>query len=234
MGVPPGSGPPEVVGGPCLPCGVTTTERPGLWERRVVPRLVELSLKGHDVGELRRRTCADLHGRVLELGFGSGLNTKFYPDGVDVVEAVEPSDLGWDLSERRRLRSSVPVKRVGLDGQRLAVPDTTYDAVLCTFTLCTIPDPELALSEVRRVLRPGGALHFVEHGLAPTENVQTWQRRLEPLQRRVAGGCHLTRDVPEMLRAAGFELERLDADYLPAPRPARPWTYVVDGVARVR
>ncbi len=171
---------------------------------------------------------------MLELGFGSGLNTRFYPDGVDVVEAVEPSDLGWELSERRRRRSPAPVQRVGLDGQRLAVPGTTYDAVLCTFTLCTIPDPQLALSEVRRVLRRGGALHFVEHGLAPTDTVQRWQRRLEPLQRRVAGGCHLTRDVPALLRAAGFELERSHAAYLPGPRPARPWSYVVDGLARVR
>ncbi len=211
---------------------MTTTTCPGLWERRVVPRLVELSLRGHDVGELRRRTCADLHGRVLELGFGSGLNTRFYPAEVEVVDAVEPSDLGWEISERRRLRSSVPVERVGLDGQRLAVADAAYDAVLCTFTLCTIPDPAVALSEVRRVLRPGGALHLVEHGLAPTTRVQAWQRRLEPVQRRVAGGCHLTRDVAAMLSEAGFEVGGLSGAYLPGPRPARPWTYVVDGVVR--
>ena len=206
--------------------------RPGLWERRVLPRLVELSLRGHDVGELRRRTCEGLHGRVLELGFGSGLNTRFYPDAVESVDAVEPSDVGWELSERRRDRSSVPVQRVGLDGQLLAVPDASYDAVLCTFTLCTIPDPALALHEVRRVLRPGGRLHLVEHGAAPTERVRTWQRRLEPIQRRVAGGCHLTRDVRGMLGDAGFVVERAEGDYLPGPGFSHPWTYVVDGTAR--
>ena len=198
-----------------------------------MPRLVELSLRGHDVGEIRRRTCQGLHGRVLELGFGSGLNTRFYPDSIEVVDAVEPSDLGWELSERRRTRSRVPVERVGLDGQLLDVADASYDAVLCTFTLCTIPDPALALREVRRVLRPGGRLHLVEHGAAPTERVRAWQCRLEPLQRRVAGGCHLTRDVRGILADAGFVMERANADYLPGPRPSRPWTYVVDGVARV-
>ena len=104
---------------------------------------------------------------------------------------MEPSDLGWELSAERRARSSVPVERVGLDGQRLAAADATYDAVLSTFTLCTIPDVETALAEVHRVLRPGGALHVLEHGLAPDPKVAAWQRRLDGLQGRVAAGCHL-------------------------------------------
>lgn len=213
---------------------MTTIERPGLWERRVVPRLVELSLKGRDVGELRRRTCADLHGRVLELGFGSGLNTRFYPDGVDVVEAVEPSDLGWELSERRRRRSPAPVQRVGLDGQRLAVPDTTYNAVLCTFTLCTIPDPVAALSEVLRVLRPDGVLCLLEHGLAPDDRVAAWQHRLDGLQQRMAGGCHLVRDIAQLVRDTGVEITRLETSYLEGPALSRPWAYGYLVVARTR
>ena len=163
----------------------------GLWEQKVVPRLVDRSLRTPEIGQLRAAVCAGLRGEVLEIGFGSGLNTRFYPPEVSSVSAVEPSDLAWRLSDPRRRQGRVPVSRAGLDGQRLTAEDASYDAVLSTFTLCTIPDVAEALAEVRRVLRPGGALHFVEHGLAPEPGVVAWQRRLDPVQRRMAGGCHL-------------------------------------------
>jgi ubiquinone/menaquinone biosynthesis C-methylase UbiE len=175
--------------------------------------------------ELRQEVCRGLSGRVLEIGFGSGLNIDAYPTEVVSVDAVEPSDLGWELSGERRSGSRVPVERVGLDGQRLEAADTSYDAVLSTFTLCTIPDVTSALAEVRRVLRPGGTVHVLEHGLAPDPRVAAWQRRLEPVQKRVAGGCHLTRDVPALLTAAGLRVERLDQAYLPGPAVARPWGF---------
>ena len=204
-----------------------------LWEERVVPRLVDWSLRAPEIGELRTDVCTGLRGEVLEVGFGSGLNTRFYPADVSTVSAVEPSDLAWRLSERRRTASSVPVVRVGLDGQRLAADDASYDCVLSTFTLCTIPDVSRALAEVRRVLRPGGSLHFVEHGLAPEPGVVVWQRRLDPVQRRLAGGCHLSRDIPALVRDAGLEIEELRAEYLPGPRVSRPWTYGYLGRAAV-
>ncbi|MFA6574756.1 MAG: class I SAM-dependent methyltransferase [Nocardioides sp.] len=204
-----------------------------LWEERVVPRLVDWSLRAPEIGELRTDVCTGLRGEVLEVGFGSGLNTRFYPADVSTVSAVEPSDLAWRLSERRRTASSVPVVRVGLDGQRLAADDASYDSVLSTFTLCTIPDVSRALAEVRRVLRPGGSLHFVEHGLAPEPGVVVWQRRLDPVQRRLAGGCHLSRDIPALVRDAGLEIEELRAEYLPGPRVSRPWTYGYLGRAAV-
>jgi SAM-dependent methyltransferase len=163
---------------------------------------------------------------VLEIGFGSGLNVSAYPAQVTSVDAVEPSDLAWALSAERRSRSPVPVERVGLDGQRLEAEDATYDAALSTFSLCTIPDVETALAEVRRVLRPGGTLHLLEHGLAPDPRVAAWQRRLNGLQGRVAAGCHLTRDVPRLVERAGFTVERLDQAYLPGPGVGRPWTFV--------
>jgi ubiquinone/menaquinone biosynthesis C-methylase UbiE len=175
--------------------------------------------------ELRREVCTGLTGRVLEIGFGSGLNIDCYPASVTAVDAVEPSDVGWKLSEERRGRSSVDIQRVGLDGQRLDAADETYDAVLSTFTLCTIPDVRAALAEVRRVLRPDGRVHVLEHGLAPDRRVVAWQRRLEPLQKRVAGGCHLTRDVPALLTEAGLRVERLDQAYLPGPGIQKPWGY---------
>ena len=207
----------------------------GIWNDRVVPHLVDASLRSREVGELRERVCAGLHGQVLEIGFGSGLNTRFYPSEVTGVSAVEPSDVAWRLSEERRGRSDVPVARSGLDGQHLAEADASHDAALVTFSLCTIEDPELALREVRRVVRPGGRLHFVEHGLAPEPGVSRWQRRLEPVQRRMAGGCHLTRDVPAMLARAGWtpdgEKGWLEQDYLPGPAVGRPWTHLSVGAA---
>lgn len=138
-----------------------------VWDDRVVPRLTDLSLRGHEVGALREATCAGLTGRVLEIGFGSGLNVRWYPPEVTAVTAIEPSDLGWELSERRRARTTVPIERAGLDGQRLALPDDSHDSALVTFSLCTIPDALLALREARRVVRAGGRLHVLEHGLAP-------------------------------------------------------------------
>ncbi|MGH3412711.1 MAG: class I SAM-dependent methyltransferase [Marmoricola sp.] len=203
----------------------------GWWEEHVVPRVVDLSLRSEEVGRLREQVCAPLAGRVLELGFGSGLNLRWYPPAVSAVDAVEPSDVGWRLSEQHRDRARAPVTRIGLDGQRLDVPDASYDAVLCTFTLCTIPDPTLALDEVRRVLRPGGSLCFCEHGRAPTARVQAWQHRLEPLQRRLGGGCHLTRDPAALLSAAGLRVTELTTGYLPGPAPARPFTYIYRGAA---
>lgn len=126
---------------------------------------------------------------------------------------------------------TVPIEHGGLDGQRLDADDASYDAVLSTFTLCSIPDVALALSEVRRVLRPSGSLHFLEHGLAPDPAVATWQRRLEPTQRVVGGGCHLTRDVPSMLANAGLRVTDLRTGYLPGPRTSRPWAYTFRGRA---
>ena len=195
----------------------------GWWEERVVPGLVDRALKGREIGELRAEACAGLSGTVLELGFGGGLNLRHLPSAVTRLDAVEPSDRGWALSERRRARGSLEVTRVGLDGQRLDVADAAYDHVLCTFTLCTIPDPALALAEVRRVLRPGGTFAFLEHGLAPTPGVARWQHRLDPLQRRVAGGCHLSRDVPALVASSGLVAGSVRAAYLPGPRT--PWSF---------
>ena len=141
--------------------------------------------------------------------------------------------MSWRISKRRRARSTVPVERRGLDGQRLDEQDSSYDSVLSTFTLCTIPDPSLALAEARRVLRPGGVLCVLEHGLAPDRSVETWQHRMEPLQRRLARGCHLTRDVKGLVTDAGFQVTHLETAYLNGPAFSRPWTYVYTFIARL-
>jgi ubiquinone/menaquinone biosynthesis C-methylase UbiE len=185
----------------------------GLYRERILPRVIDAAGGTKAVEPLRRRVCAGLKGDVVEIGFGSGLNVPFYPEDVTRVAAVEPSDLAWKLAGPRLRAATADVQRSGLDGQALPLPDHSVDAALSTWTLCTIPDVAAALREVRRVLKPGGTLHFVEHGLAPDEPVRRWQRRLEPLQKRVFGGCHLTRPVVDLLTAAGFTITELDVFY---------------------
>ncbi|SEO92427.1 class I SAM-dependent methyltransferase [Actinacidiphila rubida] len=185
----------------------------GVYTEQVVPRVINVACGLGEAGRLRERVCAGLAGEVVEIGFGSGHNVPYYPAAVTGVDAVEPSDVGWKLAARRLEGARVPVRRSGLDGQRLPFPDGGHDAALSTWTLCTIPDADAALRELRRVLKPGGTLHFVEHGLAPDPSVRGWQYRLEPLQKRLFGGCHLTRPVADMLRAAGFTLAEVDIFY---------------------
>lgn len=192
----------------------------GFYAEQVLPRILNVSCGTKASHPLRQRVCAGLGGRVVEIGFGSGHNVPFYPDTVTEVTAVEPSEGSWRLAQDRVSASPIPVERSGLDGQSLPFPDHSFDAALSTWTLCTIPDPVLALREVRRVLRPGGRLHFLEHGLAPDMKVQRWQRRLEPLNKRMAGGCHLSRPILEVLRTAGFTLDEVDVFYEKgAPKP---------------
>jgi ubiquinone/menaquinone biosynthesis C-methylase UbiE len=198
---------------------------------QVVPRLQTAMMRGREFQRLRTRAMAGLHGEVLEIGFGAGLNVPHYPDGVTRVRAVDPAALGRRLGAQRIAASPVPVEFDGEDAQQLPAADQSADCVLSTWTLCSIPDPARALAEIRRVLRPGGALYFIEHGLAPDPKVARMQRRLTPLQRAVTGGCHLDRPIGQLVTGSGLELTKLDNYYMPGPRAQ---AYTFEGIAARR
>lgn len=201
------------------------------WTDEVVPRMTDKMLGSRDVAEHRKRIIAGLRGEVVEIGFGSGLNVPHYPVDVTTVFAVDPSLVGRKLSAARVAESSVPIRFVGLDGESLPLGDASVDTALSTFTLCTIPDAARAVREVHRVLRPGGQFHFLEHGLCPEAGVARWQHRLNPIQRRVAGGCTLDRPIEGLIRDAGFDITELHHDQLAGPDFLRPWAYLYEGIA---
>lgn len=194
----------------------------------VLPRLIDLLLRGQDTHEPRARVASHLTGEVLEIGFGSGLNVPFYPAGLTRVRALDPATAGRKLAAGRVAASPVPVEYIGLDAQRIPLPDASVDGVLTTWTLCTIPDVAGALAEVRRVLRPGGTLAFIEHGRSPDAGVARTQDRLEPLHRLMLGGCHLTRPIDQLISASGLELTELETSYRPGPKST---SYTYEGRA---
>ena len=157
---------------------------------------------------IRARVTAGLAGTVVEVGFGTGHNLTLLPVRVSRLLAVEPSRSSIDRAGTRIAGAGIPVEIISADGQRLPLSDASVDAALCTSSRCTIPDPVAAVRELARVLRPGGRLHFVEHGLAPDEDVRRWQSRSNRLQRRFVGDCTLDRDIPALLPAGGMTVTR--------------------------
>ncbi len=190
----------------------------GLYADQILPRVVNWVMDSPALERLRQRTAAPLHGEVLELGFGSGLSLPHYPDAVTRVYAVDPAVLGRRLASERIERTSIPVEFTGLDGQRIPLPDESVDSALCTWTLCTIPDADRALREVRRVLRPGGVLRFVEHGRHDDPAVARWQDRLNPLQNLLAGGCNINRRIDTLIEESGLHMVELETFSMPGPR----------------
>jgi ubiquinone/menaquinone biosynthesis C-methylase UbiE len=199
-----------------------------LYERFVVPRLIDLAMRQQPILKYRRKVVPAARGRVLEIGVGSGRNLPLYREGVSEVIGIDPSERLLDMARERAAGAAVPVSLRRGSATAIELGDANVDTVVMTWTLCSIPDPLAALEEMRRVLKPGGRLLFIEHGLSADPGVARWQHRLTPMWRRLAGGCHLDRKIDDLVRAAGFELPELRTEYAPGPRPM---TYMYEGRA---
>jgi ubiquinone/menaquinone biosynthesis C-methylase UbiE len=193
----------------------------GFYDRHIVPRINDKIGSGPVADSYRKKVLGAARGRVLEIGFGTGLNAAHYPSGVDQVTALDNNPGVEKLAKKRIAQASVPIEFRLASGDKLEFSDASFDTVVTTLVLCSITAVEQALTEIQRVLKPGGQYLFMEHGLADDPNVAKWQRRLNPVQMFVAGGCRIDRDVRSLLDKAGFRTEGVEQFYYPgAPRPA--------------
>ncbi|MFS8883648.1 class I SAM-dependent methyltransferase [Synechococcus sp. R55.3] len=185
-----------------------------LYRRVIFPQLLDLALSGERIERYRRQLLAHVQGSVLEIGFGTGLNLPCYPEHIRKITGVDPNPGMGSLARRRIASSPIAVDWQVADAQELPFPSQSFDSVVSTWTLCSIPNVAKALGEIRRVLRAGGKLFFLEHGLSEDPQVQRWQNRLNPLQKVIADGCNLNRDMARLIREAGFRFEQLERFYM--------------------
>jgi ubiquinone/menaquinone biosynthesis C-methylase UbiE len=202
----------------------------GFYQNQILPRLIHLAMGQEDLKAYRGRVVARAAGRVLEIGIGSGLNMPFYGNSVKEVIGLDPSAQLLAMAQRA-VRPRIPIEFIEGSAEAIPLEDQSVDAVLTTWTLCSIPDAARGLREMRRVLKVGGVLLFAEHGRAPEAGVRWWQDRLTPVWKRLGGGCHLNRPIGDLIASAGFRLERLENSYIRGPRPL---TYMYEGSARPR
>jgi len=201
-----------------------------LYERYVLPKMIDVACSTGNVMKARSEIVPQALGKVLEIGIGSGLNLQFYDaKKVSSIVGVDPAAQMQSLAHERAANIDIPVKIIAVDVQGIHAKTDQFDTIVMTFTLCSIDDPVAALQEMARVLKPNGRLLFCEHGLAPDLTVERWQHRLMPFWKPIAGGCHLDRDIPALIRAGGFVIDDLNEAYLPGPRPM---SYVYSGVAQ--
>lgn len=186
----------------------------GFYERRILPRLINFGMRQKQLGRLREQLVGRVRGRVLEVGIGSGLNLPFYPRDLDLLLGLDPSPELLQMARAHSTWVHFPVELSEGCAEAIPLDDRAVDHVVMTWTLCSVADPMRALLELRRVLRPGGSLLFIEHGRAPEPAVQRWQDRLTPLWRRLAGGCHLNRPIDRLIEESGLRLAELETGYL--------------------
>lgn len=192
----------------------------GMYDRFILPRMIDFACGMGAVMKTRKQVVPLASGRVLEIGIGTGLNLSFYdPAKVTEIVGVDPAAQMQELARSRAALIDIPVQTIALELGQIQAADASFDSIVCTFTLCTIPDALAALREMRRVLKPGGKLLFSEHGLAPDLPVVRWQNRLTPVWKPLAGGCHLNRDIPALISAGGFTIREIQSSYLKGPKP---------------
>ena len=201
------------------------------YEDRILPHIINCALGNKACLRLRAEVCADLNGSVLEVGFGSGLNLPFLPASVDKLYALDPAHLGRKLAAQRLAACAIDVEFIDLQDHSYPLGDASIDAILSTWTLCTIHDLAAALQEMRRILKPGGQFVFLEHGLADNPGTRQWQQRLNGLQQTIGGGCNLNRRIADTIETAGFSIKQLKNYYMQGPKP---YTYMYQGIAVVR
>jgi len=201
----------------------------GFYERWIVPRLLDLAMRNRVIDHYRERTIETARGLALEIGVGSGLNLPLYGPAVTRIVGLDPSPELLRLATKRAAEAVVPVSLIRASAEHLPFAAAAFDSIVMTWTLCSIPNPIAALTEMRRVLGPGGRLIFVEHGLSPEIRTARWQYRLTPYWKRISGGCHLDRKTDDLIRAAGFQIDAIEMAYMQGPKP---WTFMYQGSAK--
>jgi ubiquinone/menaquinone biosynthesis C-methylase UbiE len=201
----------------------------GFYEDCILPHVVNLTMRNRRLIAYRERVISAAEGRVLEIGIGSGLNFNFYPQRVREILGLEPGPRLLAMSRRAASRLSLPVTFMEASAETIPLDDRSIDTVVSTWTLCTIPAVQQAIREIRRVLRLGGQLLFVEHGLAPEANIRKWQDWLTPAWKRISGGCHLNRPIGTIVESGGFGITQLETGYMKGPKPM---TFVYEGRAK--
>ena len=192
----------------------------GIYTEHLVPRLINFAMRGEQFQKLRRDLVGQARGQVLEVGIGSGLNLPHYGAAVDHVTGIDPSETGLVLAEQQAKISSTQVELIQGSAEQIPLPDASFDSVVSTWTLCSVPSVEAVIAEIYRVLKPGGRFYFIEHGLADDPTVVKWQGRLTPMMKACAGGCHLNRPIDKQIAASTFHLNQIETGYLlPGPRP---------------
>jgi ubiquinone/menaquinone biosynthesis C-methylase UbiE len=201
----------------------------GFYSDIILPRLCDFAMRNKQLLPFRERVIGAAEGRVLEIGVGSGMNLPFYRPPVREVLALEPAPRLVAMAQRASRAARTPISFLEASAEAIPLDEHSVDTIVTTWTLCSIPQAATALAEMRRVLRPGGKLLFVEHGMAPDAGVRRWQDRLTPAWRRISGGCHLNRPIRSMIEDAGFHIDRIETGYIPGPKPM---TFMYEGAAR--
>jgi len=200
----------------------------GWYARNILPRLIEAGCSQPLLMKLRAQYVPQAQGKVLEIGIGTGLNLEYYDADSVQLTGLDPAEELTGHAKERAQQLELPISMLGVSGESIPTEDQTFDALVCTWTLCSIPNVEGALKEMHRVLRPGGKMYFIEHGQSPDASVHRWQQRIEPVWKRIAGGCHLTRKADDLIADAGFNITETDCGYLPGPKFA---AYMTHGIA---